>query len=138
MAAAAFTPNINFLLENTMKTTITTTLIVLATTFSTPGMAADEHAGHGGAMAPGKTMQSKAPAEAKMVDGQVKKVDKSAGKVTLAHGPLTNLGMDMAMTMAFRVKDAAWLDQMKEGDKIRFVADNINGTLTVVRFEPVK
>jgi Cu(I)/Ag(I) efflux system protein CusF len=113
-------------------------ITILAATFSAPGMAADEHAGHGGAMAPGMAMQSQAPAEARTVEGQVKKVDKSAGKVTLAHGPLTNLGMDMAMTMAFRVKDAAWLDQMKAGDKIRFVADNVNGALTVVKFEPVK
>ena len=68
----------------------------------------------------------------------VKKVDKAAGKVTLSHGPLTNLGMNMPMTMAFRVKDATWLDQMKDGDKIRFVAEDINGVLTVVKFEPAK
>ena len=99
-------------------------------------MAASEHDAHG-AMS-GMKMQSQAPAEAKLVEGLVKKVDKSAGKVTLAHGPLANLGMDMAMTMAFRVKDATWLDQMKEGSKIRFMADSVNGALTVVKFEPVK
>lgn len=115
---------------------IITAITVLAATFSAPGMAAGEHDGHG-AM-PGMKMQSQAPAEAKMVEGLVKKIDKSAGKVTLAHGPLTNLGMDAAMTMAFRVKDAAWLDQMKEGGKILFLADNVNGALTVVKFEPVK
>ena len=120
-----------------MKTTIASTLIVLATTFSATAMAASEHDAHG-AMSSGMKMQSQAPAEAKMVEGLVKKIDKSAGKVTLAHGPLTNLGMDMAMTMAFRVKDAAWLDQMKEGGKILFMADNVNGALTVVKFEPVK
>ena len=76
--------------------------------------------------------------DAKMVDGQVKKVDKAAGKVTLAHGPLANLGMDMPMTMVFRVKDAAWLDQMKNGDKIHFAADNPGGVMTVVKFEPAK
>ncbi len=79
-----------------------------------------------------------APAAAQMAEGVVKKVDKAAGKVTLAHGPLTNLGMNMPMTMAFRVKDATWLDQMKEGSKIRFMADSVNGALTVVKFEPVK
>jgi Cu(I)/Ag(I) efflux system protein CusF len=118
-----------------MKTLIATA--VLAAVFSIPAMAASEHDGHG-AMSSDMKMQSQAPAETKMVEGQVKKVDKSTGKVTLAHGPLTNLGMNMAMTMAFRVKDAAWLDQMKEGDKIRFIADNVNGALTVVKFEPVK
>ena len=120
-----------------MKTVIATTLIALAATLSASAIAADEHNGHG-AMPSDMKMQSHAPAEAMMVEGQVKKVDKSAGKVTLAHGPLTNLGMNMAMTMAFRVKDAAWLDQMKEGDKIRFMAENVNGALTVVKFESVK
>jgi Cu(I)/Ag(I) efflux system periplasmic protein CusF len=125
-----------------MKTVIATALIALSATFSVPsiaagmagmpGMSASEHEGHG-AMA-----QSKAPTDTQLVEGTVKKVDKAAGKVTLAHGPLTNLGMTMGMTMAFRVKDAAWLDQMKEGDKIRFLADNANGVYTVVKYEPVK
>lgn len=70
-------------------------------------------------------------------DGEVRKIDKSAGKLTLKHGPLENLGMS-AMTMVFRVKEPVWLDQMKEGDKIRFVAEKVNGALTVVRYEPVK
>jgi Cu(I)/Ag(I) efflux system protein CusF len=108
---------------------------ILAAALCPPVLAAGEHDGHGAA-APAMKMQSQAPAEMKLVEGLVKRVDKSAAKVTLAHGPLTNLGMDMAMTMAFRVKDAAWLDQMKVGDRIRFVADNVNGALTVVKFEP--
>ena len=120
-----------------MKTAIAATFIALVATFSAPGMAASEHNSHG-AMPADMKMQSQAPADAPMVDGTVKKVDKAAGKVTLSHGPLTNLGMSMPMTMAFRVKDAMWLEQMKEGDKIRFVADSINGAITVVKFEPVK
>ena len=69
-----------------------------------------------------------------LADGLVKKIDKANRKVTLSHGPLPN-GMP-AMTMIFRVKDAAWLDQMKEGQKIRFATEEIQGELTVVRFEP--
>ena len=42
------------------------------------------------------------------------------------------------MTMVFRVKDAGWLDRMKEGKTIRFAAEDINGAMTVVRFEPGK
>jgi Cu/Ag efflux protein CusF len=117
-----------------LKTAIATTLIVLAASFSAPTLAADEHnAHHADASA-----NTPAAAEAQMVDGQVKKVDKAAAKVTLAHGPLTNLGMTMGMTMVFRVKDTAWLDQMKDGDKIRFVADKVNGAFTVTAFEPAK
>lgn len=69
-----------------------------------------------------------------MSSGEVKKVDKRAGKVTIKHGPLQNIGMD-AMTMVFRVKDPAMLDQVKAGDKISFVAEAPNGQLTVTRLE---
>ena len=114
-----------------MKALFTSTLIALLTLGAAPVQAAGDHAGHGMAM------QATASTEMQMVDGVVKKVDKSAGKVTLSHGPLTNLDMP-AMTMVFRVKDANWLDQMKAGDKIRFMADNVNGAVTIVHFEPAK
>lgn len=114
-----------------MKALFTSTLIAFVTLGAVPVQAAGDHAGHGMAM------QATASTEMQMVDGVVKKVDKAAGKVTLAHGPLANLGMP-AMTMVFRVKDASWFDQMKAGDKIRFMADNVNGAVTVVHFEPAK
>lgn len=114
-----------------MKALITSTLIAIAAMGAVTSHAASDHAGHGMAM------ESTTAAEMQMVDGQVKKVDKSAGKVTLSHGPLVNLNMP-AMTMVFRVKEAGWLDQMKTGDKIRFMADNVNGAITVVHFEPAK
>jgi Cu(I)/Ag(I) efflux system protein CusF len=70
-------------------------------------------------------------------EGIVKKVNPARGKLTIAHGPLKNLGMP-AMTMIFRVKDPAWLSQVKPGDHIRFVADEVHGALTVTRFEHVR
>ncbi|GHU27185.1 hypothetical protein AGMMS50256_06460 [Betaproteobacteria bacterium] len=120
-----------------MKTVIASALLVLASTLPVSGMAAGEHNHNHGAAPSDTKMQSYAP-ESQMTEGVVRKVDKAAGRVTLAHGPLANLGMNMPMTMAFRVKDAAWLDQMKDGDKIRFVADSVNGALTVIKFEPAK
>lgn len=108
---------------------IATALIAFASLAVLPAYAAGDHAGHGTAQAGAAAMQ--------MVDGQVKKVDKATGKVTLSHGPLTNLNMP-AMTMVFKVSDAMWLDQMKTGDKIRFMADNVNGAITVVHFEAAK
>jgi len=112
------------------KSLIATALIAFAGFAAQPVFAGGEHAGHGMAAKTG-SMQMQ------MVDGQVKKIDKTGGKVTLAHGPLTNLEMP-AMTMAFKVSNAGWLDQMKTGDKIRFMADNVNGALTVVHFEAAK
>lgn len=113
-----------------MKTTIASVLVAFAAILPASGMAASDHDGHGA-----MPSHASASTDAKLVSGQVKKVDKAAGKVTLSHGPLVNLGMDMPMTMVFRVKEAAWLDQLKEGDKIRFLADKVNGTFTVVHLE---
>lgn len=85
--------------------------------------------------APVATAESSSTAS--MAEGEVKKVDKDAGKITLKHGPLLNLGMP-PMTMVFRVKDAAMLDQVKPGDKVKFIAEKSNGALTVTSLQPDK
>ena len=72
-----------------------------------------------------------------MADGEVRKIDKDAGKMTIKHGELKNLDMP-AMTMVFRVKDPAMLDRLQPGDKIKFSAEKIGGQFTVTEFEPVK
>lgn len=70
-------------------------------------------------------------------DGEIRKVDKDAQKITIKHGPLKNLDMP-PMTMVFRVKDAALLDAVKQGDKVKFNAENINGQYVVTKIEPAK
>ena len=70
-------------------------------------------------------------------DGEVRKVDKSAGKLTIRHGEIRNLEMP-AMTMVFTAQDPAMLDGLKEGDKIKFTADKLNGVYTVTAVEVVK
>jgi Cu(I)/Ag(I) efflux system periplasmic protein CusF len=72
-----------------------------------------------------------------LTEGEVRKVDKEARKLTIRHGPLENLGMP-AMSMVFQVKDPAMLDQVKTGDKIRFAADKIGGAYTVTHLETPK
>ena len=72
-----------------------------------------------------------------MTEGEVKNVDKRAGKITIKHGPIANLDMP-AMTMAFRVREATILEQIRPGDKIRFEVDRIKGAYTVLRIEPVR
>ncbi|UWQ57787.1 copper-binding protein [Leisingera caerulea] len=62
--------------------------------------------------------------------GTVKKVDAKSGKVTIKHEELVELDMP-AMTMVFRVADAAMLDQLEAGKSIEFVAERVNGKLTV-------
>ena len=73
-----------------------------------------------------------------MVDGTVTKVDESASKITLKHGPIKKFDMDDGMTMVFRVQDPAMLNQVKVGDKVKFEADKINGQFTVVKMQKAK
>ena len=69
------------------------------------------------------------------VDGEVRKVDKAAGKISLKHGEIKNLDMP-AMSMVFQVQDPALLDKVKAGDKVRFTVDQVNGAYPVMSIEP--
>src|SRR5215468_7678751 len=73
-----------------------------------------------------------------MAEGEVVKVDPSAGKITIKHGPIKKLAMDEGMTMVFRADDPALLKQVKAGDKIKFDAENVNGQFTVTKIEKKK
>jgi Cu(I)/Ag(I) efflux system protein CusF len=72
-----------------------------------------------------------------MVTGTVKKIDEAQGKITLDHGPIKNLNMD-AMTMVFRAQDPAMLKAVKQGDKVKFEADRVNGQITVTNIQKSK
>lgn len=71
------------------------------------------------------------------VAGIVQKVDSSAEKITLKHGPVPNLDMD-EMTMAYKAGDKTMLDQVKPGDKVWFTADRVDGHLTVTQIQKVE
>ena len=75
---------------------------------------------------------------AQMVDGEVTKVDESAGKITIKHGPMKKFDMEGGMTMVFRAQDPAMLKQVKAGDKIKFEADKVSGQFTVTKIEKKK
>lgn len=76
-------------------------------------------------------------AAAPQSEGEVRKVDKDQGKVTLRHGPLENLGMP-AMTMVFKVADPKLLDGLRDGDKVKFTAEKVNGAYTVTAIQTAK
>ncbi len=69
-----------------------------------------------------------------MADGEVRKIDKAQGKLTLKHGPIVNLEMP-PMTMVFKVADPKMLERLKDGDKVRFTAERIGGALVVTTIE---
>jgi Cu(I)/Ag(I) efflux system periplasmic protein CusF len=78
-----------------------------------------------------------AGAQAQSVDGEVKKIDESAGKLTLKHGEIKNLDMP-AMQMSFRVADPAFLKKVQVGDKVSFTADKVGGQFTVTAIDVKK
>lgn len=78
-------------------------------------------------------------AQAAMANGEVKKIDEAAGKITLKHGPIKNLDMDEdGMTMVFRVQDPAMLKQVKVGDKVQFEAERATAGITITKLQKGK
>ena len=104
-----------------------------AATLAAPALAqgASGHDHHGAATAATKAAKNE------MAEGEVRKVDLEQKKITLKHGPIKALDMP-SMTMVFQVADPALLGKVKVGDKVRFVATNPGGKLTVTEIEPVK
>lgn len=92
------------------------------------------HPGHYDAGMKGAVTVAASP---EMSDGEVKKIDKAAQKITLKHGELKNLDMP-GMTMVFTVKDPALLDKVKAGDKVKFSAEDQGGALVVTAIELLK
>ena len=78
-----------------------------------------------------------ARAQAPQTAGEVLKIDKPGGRLTLKHGEIKNLGMP-AMTMVFKPLDAEWLGKLREGEKIRFTAEDRQGVMTLTQFETIK
>jgi len=101
--------------------------VLLATVLSHGGIEASVASGHSVATA------AAAMAEA-VTEGEVRKVDKDAQKITLKHGPIVNLEMP-EMTMVFRASEPRFLDGLKSGDKVRFRAEKVDGVFTVVFLE---
>ena len=72
---------------------------------------------------------------ASMTDGEVKKVDQDAGKVTIKHGEIKHMDMP-GMTMVFTAKDKAMLSSVKAGDKVKFMVVNEGGKMVVTDIRP--
>jgi Cu/Ag efflux protein CusF len=107
-----------------MKTLLITTVLAAAA-LAAPATAqqkTDDHAAHHAA---------------DMADGEVRKVDKEAAKLTIKHGEIKSLDMP-PMTMVFQVKDTALLDKVKAGDKVRFRAEKIASGYAVTAIEPAR
>jgi Cu/Ag efflux protein CusF len=73
-----------------------------------------------------------------LTDGVVTKIDASAAKITIKHGPMKKFHMDEGMTMVYRAQDPAMLQTVKAGDKIKFDAENVNGQFVVTKIQKGK
>lgn len=85
----------------------------------------------------GKASNMKMEMPNDMTDGEIRKVDKDAGKLTIKHGDIKNLGMP-GMTMVFQIKDKAMLDKVQAGDKIKFKVAREDGKMVVTEIQAVK
>ncbi len=109
-----------------MNTTLKTLIATLSIALLTPLGALADDAHHKPAATAGAD---------DMTDGEVRKIDLEAGKVTLKHADIKSLDMP-AMTMVFVVKDKALLEKLKTGEKVRFKVVNDGGKFTVTDIQP--
>ena len=72
-----------------------------------------------------------------LADGEIRKIDKAAGKVTIKHGEIKSVGM-APMTMVFVVKDKAALDALAVSDKVKFDVKQEGGDYVVTKIEKAK
>lgn len=103
-----------------------------------PALAQQKTSDHAAHHAPAPTAASASPASVAsatdMSVGEVRRVDKGAGKITLKHGEIRNLDMP-PMTMVFQVQDPALLDKVKAGDAVRFRAEKAASGYVVTAIE---
>ena len=87
--------------------------------------------------APSTAMEPESMTGMKM-DGQgvIKGLQVERGKVKISHGPIDKYGMP-AMTMVFKVEDAAMLEGLKKNQKIGFDVDNSSGGFVVTHIMPM-
>ncbi|RPJ47093.1 MAG: hypothetical protein EHM16_07270 [Betaproteobacteria bacterium] len=111
-----------------MESALMTSLLAVA--LAIPAYAQQNAAGH-------SAHQAAPTAATALSDGEIRKVDRDAQKITIRHGPIANLGMP-PMTMVFQVKDPALLDRSKTGDKVRFSAEKAGGAYVVTHIESAK
>ncbi|MBN8488582.1 MAG: copper-binding protein [Burkholderiales bacterium] len=101
---------------------------LLATSLLSPALrAAEDHSAH--------HAKASAPAAgAEMTDGEVRKIDREAGKLTIKHADIKSLDMP-AMTMVFQVRDKSMLEKLQVGTRIQFQVVSEAGKFVVTELK---
>lgn len=123
--------------QQTLFTRFAAAALMFSAAAALPAWAAGDHGAHGAHGAQGKPAAQATQATADMTDGEVRKVDKEGGKLTLKHADIKSLDMP-GMTMVFVVRDKALLDKVKVGDKVKFKVINDAGKFTVTEMQVVQ
>jgi Cu/Ag efflux protein CusF len=105
-----------------MKNLLIATLLASALAF--PAFAAQ----------PAAPADASAEVAAPLSQGEVRKIDLAGQKITLRHGPLQSVGMP-PMTMVFGVRDAALLEGISVGDKVRFQVEQQGSQYVVTELQ---
>lgn len=98
-----------------------------------PHASGSEH----GASADAPASDQSQPGRAHAMEGQVRGVDRDLASITIYHDAMPSIGMP-AMTMVFRVNDAALLERAGVGDQVRFRADRSGGTPVLVELDVLR
>ncbi|MDR7097188.1 copper-binding protein [Hydrogenophaga laconesensis] len=119
---------------NRYTQTVAQLLAAAALSLSLPAMAqmTMDHSKMG--MAQATTGTAPAPG---LTDGEVRKIDKENGKITIKHGEIKHMDMP-PMTMVFNAKDKAMLDKVQVGEKIQFIVIQDAGKMVVTDIQPGK
>lgn len=114
--------------------TVAQLLAAAALSLSLPAMAqmTMDHSKMG--MAQATTGAAAAPG---LTDGEVRKIDKENGKITIKHGEIKHMDMP-PMTMVFNAKDKAMLDKVQVGEKIQFIVIQDAGKMVVTDIKAMK
>ena len=72
-----------------------------------------------------------------VVAGEVKKIDKPAGRITLKHAEIKVFDMP-SLTGAYKVQDPAMLDKVQVGDRVQFSLDRIDSVFTITKIDVQK
>lgn len=110
---------------------------ILLASLMLAGPALAQHQGHDAAAHQAAGPTSAATAGADLSDGEVRRIDKGTGKLTLRHGEIRNLDMP-AMTMVFQVSEPMLLDKLKVGDRVKFRAEKVGGVYVVTAIEAAR
>ena len=82
------------------------------------------------------TTPAQPPAAVPMTGGEIRRIDRAGGRVTIRHDEIAHLDMP-PMTMVFQASPASLLEGLAAGNRIRFRVERSSGALVVTAIEPM-